>query len=1262
VESAAWGAPVWQNSAAAVTNPRGSTIADRADGKGLSAEGRVPVAAVLADRYERLLPLAEDAGVGSFLADDARVGTVLVKVLEMGGARSALRMRLAHVTGILASLRDADGDPFLLEHGTAGEFVWVARPFLPGRSLAERLAEGPLDVDGTLAVAEAALRRLVAANAHGIIHRGVKPANIILQSGSGRPVLVDFAMTRSVHLRAGSRGGTPATARYLSPEQAGLIESPSDERSDLYSLGVTLFECLAGRPLADGGTVEEIRVQHLEDRPQSALEDPDIPKALVELVTRLVRAEPSERYQEAEAVLDDVSAIISGRREGVPDPPVVIGRSDRRRVLADPGFIGRRAERSALEAELASLTRGNGTVVSIAGESGSGKSRLLDEVARMAATSGILVLRGQGQDRTASRPFEIFAGVAAGLAAAAHSTPELASRLTERFADRAEAIAGAAPPLAPFAAAGGGKQVLPEEHGQARAVEALASVLEAAGSPDRPALVILDDCQWAPTLTAAVVEQWTSRAGPRWTAVVVAFRSEEVPMASPLRALDTSRDLLLAELTDTEVGDLVLSMAGPVPDAAVERVVDAAKGNAFMAQAVLRGMIEGGTLVRVGREWQLDMAAPGGVQTSRDAALLLLERLEVLPDSTRRLLASAAVVAKTADLELVVALSGLDDASAFQAIDEGRRRRILWLDERSARVAFAHDIVRETILRDLSQEEATALHQRAAAHYLDRPEEAPFQVAYHLDRAGLVTEAFPHAMRAAEVARSRHALEDAESYYIIARKGAVDPQSRFLVADGLAEIMSLAGRYSEAEAYLEEASAVAEDPVDQAAELGKLGEVAFRRGDQAKAAARLETAIRGLGGWVPRWQLIVIVGLVWEVVIQTAHSVTGNQLTIRRHLSRSQELRLRFYSRLAYVYWFRNGRIRCLWVHLKEMNLAERAGPSAALAQAYSEHAPVMTTIPWYARGIRYADRSRAMRRDLGDTWGEGQSLNFYGVALYAASRYRESLEAFEQAIQILSLTGDRWEMNTARWNLALAHYRLGDWAVATEMAVALHESAERIGDQSSSAIALSIWARTSSGAHPDAVVVEEAAARPNDDQHSGSELQLARALLLLAGSRPTEAAEVLEAGWATVRRAGLRQEYVAPVLSWWATALRQRVAAMAPDDPHRRAATRRARQVSRRAVRLSRSYRNNLPHALRERALIEVLGGRPRRGRTLLQESAQVAAGQEAAWEEARSREELARLDVAEGRPGSEAELEAQAFRVAMIEAAGRGGDPIPT
>ena len=216
---------------------------------------------------------------------------------------------------------------------------------------------------------------------------------------------------------------------------------------------------------------------------------------------------------------------------------------------------------------------------------------------------------------------------------------------------------------------------------------------------------------------------------------------------------------------------------------------------------------------------------------------------------------------------------------------------------------------------------------------------------------------------------------------------------------------------------------------------------------------------------------------------------------------------IRLYSGLAHVYWFSAGRVACAWAHLREMNLAERYPPSPELAQAYSEHAPVMTTLPWYSRGLAYAKRSLAIRRESGDVWGQGQSLSFVATVLYASSRFRECIDACRESVRLLERTGGRWEQNTAAWHQAFAHYRLGELDVATELSRELYYKATAIGDATAAGIALSGWARAGVGRIPEAFVAIEIG-RDLGDAHTATEVHLADGVRLLYAGEVERAVE----------------------------------------------------------------------------------------------------------------------------------------------------------
>ncbi|MHB1923649.1 MAG: ATP-binding protein [Acidimicrobiales bacterium] len=1143
------------------------------------------------------------------------MGSVLVKWVAPGIVDSGAAERIAR-DSLLIRQKQVGVAP---EVETDQSGLWILRPYLPGTTLRDVLQGRQLSVDESLKLATSLLADLSAAHREGLVHRGVKPANVHFVA-DGRSSVLDLGMSRE-SIIVGSQPSGRQRNRFAAPEQSRADSSPVDSRADLYAVGAVLYEALTRRwtPPEPSPTPELRTIRR------------DVPRALSDLVSRLVRPDPDDRYQTAEGVLFDVDLIRQARLDGQPDPVLVVGCADRRIRLTDPAFVGRTAESKALEEVLVDTADGRGGVVTLEGESGGGKTRLLEEMADQARMEGAWILRGQGLDRTAQRPFQMLWATAAEIAERAGADIALATHLRQAMADQADTASSALPALATVLDGRPGAS-MPEQHGEIRSVRALARLFDALGRPGKPTLIILDDCQWADTVTGRAVAYWNQQAHPagRWTTVILSYRTGELVLSSPMRA---DRSLTLAPLSNSDIEALAHSMAGPLPPEALAELNRLSGPSPLMAQAVLREMVDCGALCPgpdPGAGWVVAAGPMADISRAQHADELVVAGLRRLSSNAADLVAAGAVLGKEFELDLAQSLSGLSDAEAQDAMEEAHARRVLDAPHAPpGRARFLHDKLREAVLEGLTPAVRQALHGQAGDTLARTGTATSFDLAYHFHAAGRLSEALAPALAAADEARARHALGLAEVNFIIAAEAieatlAADEESNALrvrVAEGLADVLALAGRYPEADQQLERASTLGSDPLARAAIAAKRGEVSFRRGDQANSARQLEDALRQLGRWVPRHAFAFWAGAVWELLVQTAHSLLPRLFikTDPRALTPRDRLSLQVYSRLAYTYWFRSGRVRCAWSHLREMNMAERFGLSAELAQAYSEHAPVMTMIPWYRRGRSYAERSLAMRTELGDLWGQGQSLGFKGVVLYTASRYQECLESCQQAVQILARTGDQWETNTATWHIALAHYRLGEMNRAAEMATQLYGEATAIGDWSSAGIALSAWSRATGGDIPESLTATELNRR-NEDVHTSTEVRLAEAIRLLADEKPDPAVRLLEEAWKAVNTAGLRQEYVAPVLPWLATALRELYEAVPADDPARRALMRRRRKVTRHAHRLASSYRNNLPHALRELSLVEADSGRFRSARRHLDQSITLAHQQEARAEEAQS------------------------------------------
>ena len=1207
-------------------------------------------------RLQRLLKKRD--GIETHLGHRTSDGSpVVIKLIQAESVSATVRLRLEHEGRVLEQLTSGQIRP-LVASGYDGDLFCVVQPFHMGKPM-QSLLRSPMSVRAALRIGIDIAATLQLAHEAGVLHRDVKPGNVIISSdvGNERAHLIDFGFAHSASLDASLHADVVGTVRYIAPEAAGLLPDPIDERSDLYSLGVLLFEALAGRPPFGGSTVGEVLRDHLSSpAPRLRGVRPDAPRALDDVIERLLRKDPDSRYQTASAVRLDLVEIARQLDRGVVEPELTPGLHDRHVSLGDPAFVGRSNELAVLRRRMEAGRRGTAGLLIIESESGGGKTRLLDEFAVEAKGRGAWILRGQGVDQAAPRPFQLLDGVVNDVLDAA-ADDGLVERLRQAVGERRAAAAAALPRLTEIM--GEAESVGPEAFGETRSVDAILSLMGALGTAERPAIVLLDDCQWGDGLTVEMLRRWRemTRSAACHLMIVLAFRSEEVGEADPLRHLGPTDSLPLAPFGDVDIRALCQSMAGRLPTEALETAVRLANGSPFMASAVLRGMVEAGALVHVNGEWTVDTEEMRSVQTSQRAALFLGRRLELLGAEALQLLTAGAVLGKEFDVGLAVDLTGLGASDVTLALAEAQRRHIVWLDESADQCRFVHDKLREALLARLSSDERRELHQRAGDHIEALPDSRPFELAYHFDAAGDDQRALRYSLEAAEISRSRHALDVSETHYRIAQRAATSAPAggalRYKIAEGLADVLTLRGEYAEAAELLEQMLTMTTDAVARVTIDRKLGDLAFRSGDPTTAKMHLERGLAHLGRRVPRWGATWILAFLWEAVVQMLHTALPRVFLARRPLEGYEDefAAIRIYSRLAYVYWFHAGKVACGWAHLREMNLAERYPPTGELAQAYSEHAPVASMLPWYSRGLSYARRSQQIRSELGDAWGEAQSLSFGAVVLYAASRYTEAIEQCRKAIELFERTGDRWEQHTAMWNLALCQYRLGDLSQAVATARETNASATPIGDHAAAGISLSPWARASRGRVP-AELIEAELAEVNGDAHTGSELHLADAVRLIETGNVAGAVARLEQAMAIIRKGGLRQEYVAPVWPWLATARRLQYQAVDPiDRRRRRRALHVAARQSRRALRMSRWYRNNLPHALRERGLVLAQCGCIRRARRALKRSVVVAEQQGARYEAALSRLAAAKLAVALGDAGARVDLENRSAAVRELE-----------
>ena len=209
---------------------------------------------------------------------------------------------------------------------TADQVPFIAMAYYPGETLEQALQRGPLETSAALDYARQVARGLGAAHARGIIHRDVKPANIIVTS-DGVAKLLDFGIARFPDVDISREGVTPGTIAYMSPEQ--VASRPLDRRTDLWSLGVVLYEmCAGGRPFGGEslGAVLHAIVNDAPAPPSTVRRE--LPAEIDAILARLLAKDPEQRYRDADHLISDLTRISSGRsptsrmadREAVAEP------------------------------------------------------------------------------------------------------------------------------------------------------------------------------------------------------------------------------------------------------------------------------------------------------------------------------------------------------------------------------------------------------------------------------------------------------------------------------------------------------------------------------------------------------------------------------------------------------------------------------------------------------------------------------------------------------------------------------------------------------------------------------------------------------------------------------------------------------------------------------------------------------------------------------------------------------------------------------
>ncbi len=743
------------------------------------------------------------------------------------------------------------GLPEIIEVGEAAGRPYLVREFVPGYTLQAELEAGPLEEGELVEVAKMLAGGLDQVHRHGLIHRDVKPANVVV-SRAGTARLIDFGFATFVHSQ--SAESAVGTYQYSAPEQTGMLDAPLDQRTDLYALGAVLFHCATGRPPYQAESTSELLRLHAS-APIPLVRDynPKISPALTQIIEKLLAKDPRDRYQTGQSLLADLRALTKLSQRLAEGQPVRLGETGQELRHQAQAMVGREAELEELSGALEQTMRGRGVSALIEGQGGSGKSLLSQEFLRRAQSQRPLVLEArclQGQVPFAS----IRVWVEAFFARLALLPPVQRQPIESELRKFASERAGFLARLGPSAASFFGAQ--PEEGTGDQVFECAARFFLELARIHGSAVLVLDDAHQLDEAGHAVLRRLRLRLSEAPLMLLATARPSPGLDLYLDTAVPTTR-LTLNALTRAEVELMVYALLGsrPINPELVELITERSQGNPFTVQEYVRAMLVSGAVLPSLEGWRLEPTALQQLKLSDDILELVLQRISALDESLRNWLTTAAVYGTRFALDDLAAVEG-----AALNLEPAVRANVI---ERSgpATYLFVHDRIREAFLSGLDPERERVLHRKLAVGLeplaAKRPE-LSYAVARHYALGeGRSARVYETNLTAGTMALRDFAFEDAYQFLTQARQAAELGRSDWMEPLSLASERT--NRVEEAIALIEQILEARPPALARAQCLHRLSKLRLSKLDRAQARVGCQQALAAMSQPVldhPLWNVL----------------------------------------------------------------------------------------------------------------------------------------------------------------------------------------------------------------------------------------------------------------------------------------------------------------------------------------------------------------------------------------------------------------------
>jgi len=875
--------------------------------------------------------------------------------------RTLASLRHRHIVSVLDYGFDADGQPYFTMELLSNAKTLVAY----GK-------DKPLETQVDLILQM--LQALAYLHQSDMIHRDIKPANVLVTE-DGIVKMLDFGLA----VEAGSPTDIVGTLAYIAPEV--LQGKGISIASDLYAVGMMAYEMFAGQHPFNLSSNTQLLAQILSQVPPTLTELSDYGE-LNEILERLLAKNPVERFQNARDVIIGLCHAV-GRSMPEEDDDI------RESFLQAARFVGRHKELSLMEEALQGVLSGYGSAWLIGGESGVGKSRLMDEVRIMALVHGAIVLKGQAAERRRA-PYHLWVDALRRLVLSTEVL-SLEASVLKRIIPDIEDLLGYAVEDAPE---------IDRVSEQQRIIAAIVNLLR---KQSQPVVLLLEDLQWSQE-SLEPVRQLVRDLHDKPLLIIGNYRDDEAPDLPKL--VPEMEIIKLERLSDEEIAELSEVMIGPDgrKPHILELLREETEGNTFFLVEVVRALAQtAGGLSNISQ-----VTLPSTI-FARGIRKIVRRRIERLRATDIHYLQLAAVLGRQIDRRIMRGLIQQTDLDSWLL----RCTEAAILEFADENWRFTHDKLREGVLEDIEPSILPDLHHQLAQMienvYPDDNRWAAVLVD-HYRAAGNTEKEAQYAVIAGQMAVSLSEYGEARRLCegLLQVLPPDDVQTRLKLLHILASTHFYQSRYEESESYYQQALNLARDAGDslmQATAHQGLGRLYRQQGQYAAAEVQFYTGkqlYRDIYNRVGIARSLTDLGSVacYQADYDAAGAYYNESLQMARKLKNSVSIAENL-SGLSWVEWSKRNHQVAITYSKQALNIWKRLEDRYNTIGSYADIGRAARDMGDFKTAESYLISGLTVAREIGDQEGICRLLGELGLLSIYEDNYEAAIDFLEEALML---------------------------------------------------------------------------------------------------------------------------------------------------------------------------------------------------------------------------------------------------------------------